>query len=75
MKDKFSLVLVTILLLLASFFLKPNTINAENINFNLNALKLNSFSDLNTTYQRVEIDGKWWIFVYDGEKLIDVYPE
>jgi hypothetical protein len=26
-------------------------------------------------YQRVLKDGVWWIYVYDGAKLIDAYPE
>lgn len=27
------------------------------------------------TYVRVFQDGIWWIYVYDGSKLIDVFPE
>jgi uncharacterized membrane protein len=27
------------------------------------------------TYQRVFKDGIWWIYVYDGTELVDVYPE
>jgi len=27
------------------------------------------------SYQRVFKDGIWWIYVYDGTELVDVYPE
>ena len=27
------------------------------------------------THQRVFKDGIWWIYVYDGTELVDVYPE
>lgn len=27
------------------------------------------------TYVRVFKNGIWWIYVYDGEILIDIYPE
>ncbi len=27
------------------------------------------------TYVRVLVDGVWWIYVYDGNVLVDSYPE
>lgn len=27
------------------------------------------------TYQRILIDGQWWIFVYEDGKLVNQYPE
>ena len=35
-------------------------------NFNFNFL---------LQYQRVLKNGVWWIYVYDGAKLVDAYPE
>lgn len=32
-------------------------------------------SNFRLHYERVLIDGVWWIYVYDSGKLIDTYPE
>ncbi|MDZ4713232.1 MAG: hypothetical protein SGI89_13030 [bacterium] len=29
----------------------------------------------NVTYERILINGQWWIFVYEDGKLINQYPE
>ena len=32
-------------------------------------------SNFRLHYERVLIEGVWWIYVYDSGKLVDAYPE
>lgn len=32
-------------------------------------------SNFRLHYERVLLDGVWWIYVYDSGKLVDTYPE
>ncbi len=55
--------------------LNPNTNSPGfNASYKEYALRTNS-SGGELKYVRVFKNGKWWIYVYDGVELVDIYPE
>ena len=67
----FVIALITFLVLTFSFgnfSVSPNDVQAA-------TTSVSSVEDNDYTYERVYIDGIWWIYVYDGGDLIAVYPD
>lgn len=70
-------ILAVIIFLLTISFLQGNSEAALNIERQSQSLQINSDLTLkgDYTYERVFKNGVWWIYVYDGEILIEFYPE
>ena len=78
MKGKTQIFAVIAVLFL--LFLSPQNSTAFNIAIASKALSQNSVSSkINSSfrlhYERVFLDGIWWIYVYDNGKIVEVYPE
>ncbi|HMS33759.1 MAG TPA: hypothetical protein PKC91_06705 [Ignavibacteria bacterium] len=68
-------ILTVLILLFTISFLPGNTPAAEiSAGKTKNELTIKS-ANFNVRYERVFKDGIWYIYVYDGDKLIDVFPE
>ncbi|MDQ3021347.1 MAG: hypothetical protein M3R36_12370 [Bacteroidota bacterium] len=75
---KSPIIILTTFLLSIFSFSSSSSLSAKEI---INKKEVQNYSSQLTlvsshlTYVRVYKDGKWFICVYDGTELVDVYPE
>lgn len=73
-----NILIAVLLIIILSFFSSFSDLNAKVINFKTlnysSSVKENSYGE-DLKYIRIFKDLKWWIYVYDGSELVDVYPE
>lgn len=70
--------IAVLIIFILSLFISFSKLNADVMNpktliYNKSVME-NSYGE-GFRYVRILKDYKWWIYVYDGAELVDVYPE
>lgn len=77
MKNKIIVFLILVIIFITSLH-AISTLNVQSNTLSFSEKNIVTIERLFTghlTYVRVFRDGKWWIYVYDGVLLLEVYPE
>ncbi|MEO8210130.1 MAG: hypothetical protein ABI840_06185 [bacterium] len=72
------IIFIILTLVCFSFFADLSSLSAKEINYKGKTQNYSSETKLisgHLTFVRVFKGGIWWIYVYDGSELVDVYPE
>ncbi|MDZ4710785.1 MAG: hypothetical protein SGI89_00505 [bacterium] len=67
-----SQITTAVLVFLFSFFLQISSLTADE---NPSPNQANSSNTANYTVERLCVADVWWIMVFDGYVLVDIYPE
>ncbi|HMS64941.1 MAG TPA: hypothetical protein PKD83_06770 [Ignavibacteria bacterium] len=77
MKKTIAVFLLNVVIFITSItgFAAPKAeLTHQNIT-DINTITVTGSFKLKLIYIPVLIDGKWWIYVFDGSKIIEVFPE